>query len=87
MGYAPAASLDPRAAELIDDIDRIIEQGDPATIQTRLQGIIQTFGEAAWARPAVERARQELQSTVQSQSNSNSKQPSSSSENNPPPEQ
>ena len=59
----PMQPIDPRAQELLDDIARIIEQDDDATVRTRLRGIIETFGEAPWAARALEQAGEHLRQT------------------------
>ncbi|MCP4885409.1 MAG: serine/threonine protein kinase [Planctomycetaceae bacterium] len=55
-----SSGIDPRASELIVDIDRIVREKSPEEIRTRLQGIIETFAGKPWAEPAIERANQEL---------------------------
>ena len=57
---AESSEIDPRASELIVDIDRIVREQSPEEIKTRLQGILETFAGKAWAEPAIERAHQEL---------------------------
>ncbi len=62
MGHrAPEIIVDPRAEGLIVDIGEIVAKENPDVIRERLNGIIGTFEEKAWARPAVEEARRQLQ--------------------------
>jgi serine/threonine-protein kinase len=63
---APAIIVDPRAEELIDDIERIIERESPELVRKKLTGIIKTFGNDDWAKPAVEAAQNQLQTLEES---------------------
>ena len=53
----PSGSLDSRVNELMKEIEAAEQLDDRAEAKKRLQGIIETFENQDWARPAVERAR------------------------------
>lgn len=57
---SPESVVDPRAQELMDQIDRILQADDPENAATRLQGIVETFRDSSWATPATDRAKAEL---------------------------
>ncbi len=56
----PVPRIDPRAQQLLDEIDQITQLANSEEVKTRLNGILVTFEDAEWAAPALERAQQAL---------------------------
>ncbi len=59
---APEIIVDARAQDLIDDIRETVTGTDSEAIRRKLVGIIETFRGDAWARPAVDEAKRQLDS-------------------------
>lgn len=57
---APLNAIDQRAGNLLKRIRRASESDDPEQVKKELNGIIDTFSEIAWAKPAVEEASRTL---------------------------
>ena len=58
--HSAVASLDTRAIELLTKINDAVSDDDPATTTALLRGIIDTFQNEPWAKPAVEEAESQL---------------------------
>ncbi len=57
----PMIILDPRAKEMITEIRALANEDDQELVRKKLTGIIESFQELDWARPAVEEAQRQLQ--------------------------
>lgn len=57
---SPSVAMDERAIVLINEIRSAMESLDQAAATKKLRGIVETFKDTAWAKPAVEEARRLL---------------------------
>ncbi len=57
---APLNAIDKRAGDLLNRIRQVTDTQDPKRIRKELNGIIDTFENIDWARPAVDEAKRQL---------------------------
>ena len=57
---APLNVIDTRAEKLLNRIRQVMETDDPSRVRKELKGIVDTFGEIDWAKPAVDEAAKQL---------------------------
>ncbi|QDT05241.1 Serine/threonine-protein kinase PknA [Rubripirellula lacrimiformis] len=55
-------TIDARAAQLLEQVQTAAESEDADAAKKKLSGIVETFQEKSWAKPAVDRARELLES-------------------------